>query len=64
MKIPECVNRAIPQNSSEFLLMKVPQQTKKVVQMFKVDKKGMCQECFWGVFMIRLENISEVYGGV
>ena len=61
MKIPERVNMVIFQSSSELLLMKVPQQTKN---MFKVDKKGMFQECYLGAFMIRLENIFEVCGGV
>ena len=28
--------------------------------MFKVDKKGMFQKYYLGVFMISLENISEV----
>ena len=60
MKIPERVNRVISQKSSELLLMKIPQQTKN---MFKVNKKGMFQECYSGVFMFSLENIFEVCGG-
>ena len=28
--------------------------------MFKVEKKGMFQECLSGVFMISLENIFEI----
>ena len=28
--------------------------------MFNVDKKGMFQECYSGVFMITLENIFAV----
>ena len=41
LKIPERVNRVISQNSSELLLLKIPKQAK----MFKIDKKGMFQEC-------------------
>ena len=32
--------------------------------MFKVDNEGMFQECHSGVFIISLENISEVYDKV
>ena len=60
MKIPERVNRIVSQNSSELLLVKVRQLT----NMFKVNKKGMFQECYSSVFIINLENISEVCGGV
>ena len=38
LKISERVNRVIFQNSSELLLLKIPQQAKN---MFKVDNEGM-----------------------
>ena len=50
LKIPERVNRVIFQNSSEFWADK---------NMFKVDNKGMFQECSLGVFIIRLKNITK-----
>ena len=50
LKIPERVNRVIFQNSSEFWVDK---------NMFKVDNKGMFQECSLGVFIIRLKNITK-----
>ena len=43
LKIPERVNRVISQNSSELLLMKVPQQT-------KTCSKSTKKECFRNVF--------------
>ena len=61
MKIPERVDGVVSQISSELLLKEVPQQKKN---MFKVDKKGIFQECNSRVFMISLESIFEVCGGV
>ena len=61
LKIPERIDRVISQNSSELFLMKVPQQTKTCS---KSTKKVMFQECYSGVFMISLESIFEVCGGV
>ena len=48
LRVPERVNRVISQISFELCLLKIPQQTKN---MFKVDKKGMFQECYLGVIM-------------
>ena len=59
LKIPERVNRVIYQNSS-VAYDSIPADK----SMFKVDKKGMFQECYSGVFMITLENIFEVCDGV
>ena len=47
------VNMVISQNSSELLLMKLPQQTKRNVQGY-----------YLGVFMTSLENIFDVCDGV
>ena len=47
LKIPERVNRVISQNSSELLLMKVPQQT-------KTCSKSTKKECFRNVIRVSL----------
>ena len=49
---------------SEFLWVVAYESTPTDKNMFKIDKKGMFQECDSGVFMIGLENIFEVCGGV
>ena len=47
-----------------FLLVVTSEYASADKNMFKVDNKGMFQECYSGVLMIRLENIFEVYDGV
>ena len=64
LKIPERVNRVIFQNSSELLLLNIPQQTKAcskstIKEYFRQQRN--VSECYSGVFIIiSLENIFEV----
>ena len=45
---------------SEFLWDVASKNTPAHRNMLKVDNKGMFQECYFGVFIICLENIFEV----
>ena len=56
MEIPKSVNRVISQNYWVVASENTPAD--------KVDKKGMLQKCYLGVFMIRFENIFGVCEGV
>ena len=60
LKILERVNGYF----SEFLSVLASEYTVADRNMFKVDKKGMFQGCYSGIFKINLENIFEVYDRV
>ena len=49
---------------SEIILVTAFENTPADINMFKVDNKGMFQECYSSVFSISLENIFEACGWV